>query len=184
MSKLLLQIYEFELFGSLKEYHAEVVVFDKSISYSDEGIDVSDTTNKDGLEDYELRATFNLGYADMFEYEFQEYCFPKLEKKYKAENYGLYSRNCRFFALDVIKLLQPTKSEVGIQVLEDLNNMSLVLGRFMKIRLFCVLTFLTSVTLSTVFHICGTCFPIPMLLKDIIIITMFIMIPIVRLARY
>ena len=66
MSKVLLRIYEFEFFKGIKEYHAEVVAFDKSISYSDEGIEISDILNKDGLEDYELCATFNLGYADIF----------------------------------------------------------------------------------------------------------------------
>ena len=183
MSKVLLRIYEFEFFKGIKEYHAEVVAFDKSISYSDEGIEISDILNKDGLEDYELCATFNLGYADIFEYEFQEYCFPKLEKEYTAETYGLYSHNCRFFALDVIKLLQPTKAEVGIQVLEELNNMSVKLGKVLKLRLIGWMTFIVSFTLSTVSHIFGTCLPIPTLLKDIIIITLFIILSFIKFCR-
>ena len=92
MSKVLLRIYEFELLRGLKEYHAEIVVFDKSVSYSDEGIEVSVVTNKDGLEGYDLCATYNLGYADIFEYEFQEFCFPQLETDYTAENYNLYTQ--------------------------------------------------------------------------------------------
>ena len=183
MSKVLLQIYEFDFFHGIKEYHAEVVVFDKSISYSDEGIDVSDQTNKDGLDDYKLCATFDLGYADIFEYEFQEYCFPKLEKAYTAENYGLFKHNCRFFALDVIKLLQPTKSVVGIQVLEDLNQMSAYLGKYLKIKTVGIITFLTSFSLSTAFQLLGTCFPIPMIVKDILIITLFIILSFVPICR-
>ena len=183
MSKVLLQIYQFEILNGIKEYHAEIVVFGKSISYSDEGIDISDEINKDGMEDYELCATFDLGYADIFEYEFQEYCFPKLENEYTEQNYGLFSHNCRFFALDVIKLLQPTKADVGIQVLEDLNNMSQALKKVFKLKLIMTLVFCASFTLTVIFHIFGTCFPIPMLFKDIMIITMFIIILIVKLGR-
>ena len=181
MSKVILQIYEFELFKSFKEYHAEIVVFGKSISYSDEGIDVSDVTNKDGLEGYELCATFNLGYADIFEYEFQEFYFPRLEKEYTDENYNLYTHNCRFFALNVINLLQPSKAEVGIQVLEDLNNMSIELGKYLKMK--SVILLLTSIVLFTVFQIFETCVQIPMLLKDIVIIMLFVMISIVSFGR-
>ena len=183
MSKVILQIYEFELFKSFKEYHAEIVAFDKSISYSDEGIDVSDIKNKDGLEGYELCATFNLGYADIFEYEFQEFCFPKLEQEYTDENYNLYTHNCRFFALDVINLLKPSKAEVGIQVLEDLNNMSTILGEYLKMESVRKILILTSIVLFTASKIFETHVQIPMLLKDIIIITLFIIISIVSCRR-
>ena len=183
MSKVLLRIYEFKLFRGIKEFHAEVVVFDKSISYSDEGIEVSVVTNKDGLEGYELCATYNLGYADIFEYEFQEFCYPQLESDYTAENYRLYTHNCRYFSLDVIHLLRPSKAEIGIKVLEDLNKMSSVLGDHLEIRSARKLTFLTSIVLFTLNHCYGTFVPIPMIMKDIIITTLFIIISFVTFCR-
>ena len=61
MTKVLLRIYEFELFSGLTEYHSEIIAFNHSYSYSDEGIEVSVVLNKDGLEGYTLKATFDLG---------------------------------------------------------------------------------------------------------------------------
>ena len=183
MSKVLLRIYEFELLRGLKEYHAEIVVFDKSVSYSDEGIEVSVVTNKDGLEGYDLCATYNLGYADIFEYEFQEFCFPQLETDYTAKNYDLYKHNCRYFSLDVIHLLRPSRAEIGVKVLEELNNMSSIIGNHLEIRSARYLTFLTSIVLFTLNNRFGTFVPIPMIMTDIIITTLFIIISFVTCCR-
>ena len=128
MTQVLLRIYEFQLYGELREYHAEIVVYGYSHSYSDEGLEESIVQNKDGLEGYTLVSTYNLGHTKLFEYEFEEFYVPEIIRKFAADAYDLYDFNCRVFALYLIHVLRPTRADIGIQILEDLNNMSAQLG--------------------------------------------------------
>ena len=132
MTQVLLRIYEFELFSGLTEYHSEIIAFNQSYSYSDEGIEVSVVLNKDGLEGYTLKATYDLGFSEMYDYEFEEFNFPAIMDDYTAESYNLFHRNCRFFSLEILNILKPSNQTSGTRVLQELNKMSLTIERYVR----------------------------------------------------
>ena len=117
MTEVKLRIYEFKLFSKAHEYHAEIQAYSKSYSYSDEGRETSVVLNKDGLEGYVLVATFELGFTDLWEYEF-EYFTKYMKEDYRTENYHLFRHNCRHYAFDLLKVLKPTRGFIGVQILQ------------------------------------------------------------------
>lgn len=131
MTEVKLRIYEFKLFSKAREYHAEIEAYSKSYSYSDEGRETSVVLNKDGLEGYVLVATFELGFTDLWEYEF-DFFMRYMKEDYRAENYHLFRHNCRHYALDVLKVLKPTRGFIGVQILQSLNDMSELLGKYIR----------------------------------------------------
>ena len=124
MTEVKLRIYEFQITRGISEYHAEIIAFDKSLSYSEDGLERSIIQNKDGWDGYTLVGTFNLGFADIYEFEFDEYYAPELEEDFTPEKYHLFSHNCRHYALELLKILKPSQAQNGIKVLENLNSMS------------------------------------------------------------
>ena len=153
MTNVQLRIYEFQLFDTLREFHAEIVAFNKSFSYSDEGLEKSVVLNKDGLEGYTLIATYELGYADIYEYEFDEFYVPDIIQEFTAEEYHLFENNCRHYALHLINILKPAKSDIRIKVLQDLNNMSELLGNVMN-TLINIMTTINTFTTQLVIGLC------------------------------
>ena len=132
MTEVKLRIYEFELFDKLREYHAEIEAYSKSYSYSDEGLEESVVLNKDGLEGYTLVSTFQLGYTDLWEYEF-DFFTKYMREDFTSGNYHLFRNNCRHYALNLLKILKPTRGFIGIKILQNLNDMSELLGKFIRI---------------------------------------------------
>ena len=157
MTEIKLRIYEFELFSKVREYHAEIEAYSKSYSYSDEGLEESVVLNKDGLEGYTLISTFELGWSDLFEYEF-EYFTKYLNEDFTAEKYHIFRNNCRHYAFNLLKVLKPTKGYIGVKILQDLNDMSELLGKF--IRVFLLMGILISL---------GVCI-LPEVFKDFLLI--------------
>ena len=131
MTEVKLRIYEFQLFSKAREYHAEIEAYSKSYSYSDEGRETSVVLNKDGLEGYVLVATFELGFTDLWEYEF-DFFTKYMKEDYRAENYHLFRHNCRHYALGLLKVLKPTRGFIGVQILQNLNDMSELLGKYIR----------------------------------------------------
>ena len=157
MTEIKLRIYEFELFNKVREYHAEIEAYSKSYSYCDEGLEESVVLNKDGLEGYTLISTFELGWSDLFEYEF-EYFTKYLNEDFTSEKYHLFRNNCRHYAFNLLKVLKPTKGIIGVKILQDLNNMSELVGKC--IRVFLLIGILISL---------GVCI-LPEVFKDFLLI--------------
>ena len=129
MTFIKLRIYKFLILNSLPEYHAEIEAYRKAFSYSEEGLDISTVTNKDGIDGYELIQTYSLGFSGLSEKRFMERYFPRMVGEYTIDRYALFSHNCRHFALDLIRTLRPSRPENGLYVLGELNKMSEKLGR-------------------------------------------------------
>ena len=162
MTEIKLRIYEFELFYKVREYHAEIEAYSKSYSYCDEGLEESVVLNKDGLEGYTLISTFELGWSDLFEYEF-EYFTRYLNEDFTSEKYHLFRNNCRHYAFNILKVLKPTKGYIGVKILKDLNDMSELLGTFIRLFL------LAGIIISF-----GVCI-LPEVLKDFLLILTLIL---------
>ena len=124
MTEVKLRIYEFQITRGITEYHAEINAFDKSLSYSEDGLEISMIQNKDGWDGYKLVGTFDLGFADIYEFEFDEYYAPELDDDFTSEKYHLFFHNCRHNALKLLRILKPSQALIGIKVLENLNSMS------------------------------------------------------------
>ena len=88
--------------------------------------------NKDGLEGYTLKATYDLGYTEMYHYEFEEFNFPTIMDDYTADSYNLFHKNCRFFSLELLNILKPSDAVIGRRVLTELNKMSLTIERYVS----------------------------------------------------
>ena len=162
MTEIKLRIYEFELFNKVREYHAEIEAYSKSYSYCDEGREESVVLNKDGLEGYTLISTIELGWSDLFEYEF-EYFTKYLNEDFTSEKYHLFRNNCRHYAFNLLKVLKPTKGYIGAKILQDLNDMSELLGKFIRVFL------LAGILISL-----GVCI-LPEVLKDFLLILILIL---------
>ena len=176
MTQVFLRIYEFKLFTGFTEYHSEIIAFDKSFSYSDEGVEISTVQNKDGLDGYTLVATYDLGYADIYEYEFEEFYAPDIMMEYTADDYQLFHRNCRFFSLEILNILKPSDAEIGRRVLQDLNRMSTNLSRVVQpvrsfnntvFKIISAVLLITSVYYGKILPMSGNC-------KDYTIIVLLI----------
>ena len=157
MTEIKLRIYEFELFNKVQEYHAEIEAYSKSFSYSDEGLEISMIMNKDGLDGYTLISTFELGWSDLFEYEF-EYFTKYLNEDFTPEKYHIFRNNCRHYAFNLLKVLKPTKGYIGVKILQDLNDMSELLGKLIRVFL-----------LMGIFISLGVCI-LPEVFKDFLLI--------------
>ena len=162
MTEIKLRIYEFKIFDKVKEFHAEIQAYSKSYSYSDEGPEESLVLNKDGLDGYTLVSTFQLGYSDLFEYEF-DFFIKYLNEDFTPEKYHLFRNNCRHYAFNLIRILKPTRGYIGVKILQDLNDMSEVLGKL--IRGFLLVVIIFSV---------GLCF-LPEVYKDYLLILVLIL---------
>ena len=114
MTEIKLRIYEFKIFDKVKEFHAEIQAYSKSYSYSDEGPEQSPVLNKDGLDGYKLISTFQLGYSDLFEYEF-DFFIKYLNEDFTSEKYHLFRNNCRHYAFNLIQILKPTRGYIGLR---------------------------------------------------------------------
>ena len=128
MTEVKLRIYEFKLFDNVREYHAEIEAYSKSYSYSDEGIEESVVLNKDGLDGYTLISTFELGYTDLLEYEFDLFT-RYMREDFNSEDYHFFRNNCRHYAFELVKILKPSRMVIGLKILRNLNNMSELIGR-------------------------------------------------------
>ena len=162
MTEIKLRIYEFKLFEDIKEYHAEIQAYSKSFSYSDEGLEESVVLNKDGLEGYTLVSTYDLGYSDLFEYEFELYT-KYLNEDFTPEKYHIFQNNCRHYAFNLLKILKPSRGYIGVKILQNLNNMGEIIG--MYIREFFLLVIMFSLSLSY----------LPELYKDYLLILVLIL---------
>ena len=131
MTEIKLRIYEFELLNKVREYHAEIEAYSKSYSYSDEGLEQSVVLNKDGLEGYTLIETIELGWSDLFEYEY-DFFTRYMKEDFTSENYHIFQNNCRHYALNLLKILKPTKGYIGVKILQDLNDMSELIGKYIR----------------------------------------------------
>ena len=129
MTFVTLRIYKFYIFGFIPEYHAEISAYRKAYSYSEDGFEISAVINKDNLEGYKLVKTYYLGFSGLSETNFMARYFPKLVENYTIDKYSVFTNNCRFFALELIKVLRPSRAEDGLTVLSRLNLMSTVIGK-------------------------------------------------------
>ena len=129
MTFVTLRIYKFYILDFVPEYHAEISAYGKSISYSDEGIEISMTVDKNGLDGYKLVKRITLGFSGLSENVFMERYLPDLVEKFTIDKYKLFSNNCRHFALHMIHVLRPSRPEIGLSVLSGLNTMSELLGK-------------------------------------------------------
>ena len=129
MTFVTLRIYKFYILDFVPEFHAEISAYGKSISYSDEGIEISMTVDKNGLDGYKLVKRIALGFSGVSENVFMERYLPDLVENFTIDKYKLFSNNCRHFALHLIHVLRPSRPEIGLSVLSGLNNMSELLGK-------------------------------------------------------
>ena len=162
MTEIKLRIYEFKLFDKVQEYHAEIEAYCKSYSYSDEGLEKSVVLNKDELEGYTLISTFDLGWSDLFEYEF-EYFTKYLNEDFTSEKYHLFQNNCRHYSFNLLKILKPSKGYIGVKILQELNGMSELIGKYLRGSL------LMGIILSF-----GLCI-LPEILKDYLLVLILIL---------
>ena len=129
MTFVTLRIYKFYILDFVPEYHAEISAYGKSFSYSDEGLEISMVTNKDGLEGYKLVKRITLGFSGLSENMFMERFFPDLVEGFTIDKYRLFTNNCRHFSLQMIHILRPSRPETGLSTLSGLNTMSELLGK-------------------------------------------------------
>ena len=129
MTFVTLKIYKFYIFDLVPEYHAEITAYKKSYSYSDEGLEISTITNKNGLDGYQLVKRISLGFSGLSENVFMERFFPELVENYTIDKYKLFTNNCRHFSVKMIHVLRPSRPEMGLSVLSGLNTMSSLLGK-------------------------------------------------------
>ena len=129
MTFVTLKIYKFYILDFVPEYHAEITAYGKSYSYSDEGFEISNTLNKDGLDGYKLVKRIALGFSGLSENAFMERHLPDLVENFTIDKYKLFTNNCRHFALYMIHVLRPSRPELGLSVLSGLNIMSELLGK-------------------------------------------------------
>ena len=129
MTFVTLKIYKFYIFDLVPEYHAEITAYKKSYSYSDEGLEISTITNKNGLDGYQLVKRISLGFSGLSENVFMERFFPELVENYTIDKYRLFTNNCRHFSVKMIHVLRPSRPEMGLSVLSGLNTMSSLLGK-------------------------------------------------------
>ena len=129
MTFVTLRIYKFYILDFVPEYHAEISAYGKSFSYSDEGLEISMVTNKDGLEGYKLVKRIRLGFSGLSENMFMERFFPDLVEGFTIDKYRLFTNNCRHFSLQMIHILRPSRPETGLSTLSGLNTMSELLGK-------------------------------------------------------
>ena len=130
MTFVKLRIYSFK-FGIFTELHTEIVAYKKSYSFSDNGIEISEITNKHNIDGYILIETIYLGFSGLSERQFDEKYLPKLVTDYTIDTYNLFRHNCRSFSLDMIKALRPSRPDVGLQLTGELLDMSKEIGRWM-----------------------------------------------------
>ena len=129
MTFVTLRIYKFYILDFVPEYHAEISAYGKSFSYSDEGLEISMTVNKDGLDGYKLVKKIALGFSGLSENNFMERYLPDLVENFTIDKYKLFTNNCRHFALHMIHVVRPSRPETGLSVLSGLNTMSELLGK-------------------------------------------------------
>ena len=129
MTFVTLKIYKFYIFDLVPEYHAEITAYGKSYSYSDEGLEISSITDKNGLDGYQLVKRISLGFSGLSENVFMERFFPELVENYTIDKYKLFTNNCRHFSVKMIHVLRPSRPEMGLSVLSGLNTMSALLGK-------------------------------------------------------
>ena len=75
MTFVRLNIYKFYILDLIPEYHAEIIAYGKSFSYSDEGLEISMVMNKHGLDGYQLVKRISLGFSGLSENAFMEEFF-------------------------------------------------------------------------------------------------------------
>ena len=129
MTFVTLKIYNFKLVGFINEWHAEVTAYGKSWSFTQNGLEVSDLLNKDGVQGYTLVESIPLGFSALSRVQFNEDYLPGVIQSYTVDAYSLIDKNCRHFSLDLIKILGPTREERGLYILSQLNFMTYIIGR-------------------------------------------------------
>ena len=133
MTFVTLKIYNFKIVSFVKEYHCEITAYGLSWSYSEDGLETSEVKNKDGQDGYELVKSYNLGFSGMPKEIFASRYLPALRAAYTIDEYNLFYKNCRHFSLEMIKILRPSRREMGLRTLSKLNDMSRKIGQLTEV---------------------------------------------------
>ena len=133
MTFVTLKIYNFKIVSFVKEWHCEVTAYGLSWSFSEDGLETSEVKNKDGQDGYELVKSYNLGISGMPREIFASRYLPALREAYTIDEYNLFYKNCRHFSLEMIKILRPSRREMGFRTLGKLNEMSRKIGQLTEV---------------------------------------------------
>ena len=144
MTFVTLKIYNFKLIGFINEWHAEIIAYGKSWSFTQNGLDVSDQVNKENIDGYTLVKSIPLGFSALSKEQFNEQYLPDILGKYTVDAYSLIDNNCRHFSLELVKVLGPTRQHRGLYILSQLNFMTYIIGRVKDIALANIIRFICS----------------------------------------
>ena len=122
-----LSIYEFKIAGLIPAYHTELVIGNYSIGFSDEGIEIHDGANMDGLYGYRLITSVPLGITPRTRREIREIII-RMENEWPADTYDIFYHNCRHFSLALINELESDSSTEARRILANLIFFSEKIG--------------------------------------------------------
>lgn len=126
MTPVFLLAYEFYVLTPLKrEIHTEVRAFDHDFWFEINGPKSIPKRNKEELpydgSQYRLVDIISCGVTDKRSEDLEKYV-SDLEIEFQAENYKLFSRNCRSYSKDLLSFLHPTESNKCRRYLSALTD--------------------------------------------------------------
>ena len=129
-----LTIYEFKIAGLIPAYHTEIVIGELSFGYSDEGIEVGQETNMNGLYGYRLITSIPLGETPKTQNQVRE-IIGQLEAEWTPELYDIFTRNCRHFSLAFLNELECDSAVEARRILAGLILFSEKIGWMISIMM-------------------------------------------------
>ena len=183
MTFVTLKIYNFKIVSFVKEYHCEITAYGLSWSYSEDGLETSEVKNKDGQDGYELVKSYNLGFSGMPKEIFASRYLPALREAYTIDEYNLFYKNCRHFSLEMVKILRPSRREMGLRTLSKLNDMSQKIGQLTEVIIRNIFNLvadpkrlISGILFTLMCYNQGKIFNISVLNKDFLLIFLFIIV--------
>ena len=129
-----LTIYEFKIAGIIPAYHTEIVIGELSFGYSDEGIEVGQETNMNGLFGYRLITSIPLGETQKTQNQVRE-IIGQLEAEWTPEQYDIFTQNCRHFSLAFLSELECDSAVEARRILAGLILFSEKIGWMISIMM-------------------------------------------------
>ena len=129
-----LTIYEFKIAGIIPAYHTEIAIGELSFGYSDEGIEIDQEFNMNGLYGYRLITSIPLGETTRTQDQLRE-IIRQLETEWTPETYDIFIRNCRHFSLALINELECDSADEARRILAGLIYFSEKIGWIISIMM-------------------------------------------------
>ena len=132
MTQTFLVIYEFKLAGLIPAYHTEITIGENSFGFGDEGTEIHNIPNLDGLYGYKLITSIHLGTTNRTQREIRN-IIRRMDQEWTADTYNIWTKNCRHYSLALVNELNCDSSEEGRRILAGLIDHAEKMGQISSI---------------------------------------------------